>query len=128
MDQNQMQYAAPYPPAQPAAPVPNTQAKSGMILGIIAMVLCEFPIGSIVAIFLGILAIRKSNAGRAVANAGGGRKAMAIIGKIFGIVSLVVGCIMTVVWPIYFVVFVVICRVFAEAIATYTPQFFAAGF
>lgn len=127
MDQNQMQYAAPYTPAQPAAPVPNTQAKSGMILGIIAMVLCEFPIGSIVAIFLGILAIRKSNAGRAVANAGG-RKAMAIIGKIFGIVSLVVGCIMTVVWPIYFVVFVVICRVFAEAIATYTPQFFAAGF
>ena len=96
-----------------------------MILGIIARVLCKFPIGSIVAIVLGILAIRKSNAGRAVANAGGGRKAMAIIGKIFGIVSLVVGCIMTVVWPIYFVV---IWRVIAEATATYTPQFFAAGF
>ncbi len=92
--QQPMQYQQPVQNFQQQN-VSNPTATKTLILGIVAACLCWFPIASII---LGIFAIKSSSSTLAYANQGYGKKAMGIVGKVLGIVSIVLCGIFTIEW------------------------------
>ena len=77
---------------------------SGMVLGIVGAAICWLPIGSIVAIVLGIIGIVKTNRGiRVYASMGEQAPGKRIAARILTICALVGGILMTIYWV--FIVF-----------------------
>ena len=89
MDENRNEAMQQPIEAVPVAPAGNPMAKTALILSIIAAALCEWPVASIAAIVLAALALPRANKAMACANAGGGKKPMAIVAKVLSIVALV---------------------------------------
>ena len=102
MDENRNETMQQPIEAVPVAPAGNLMAKTALVLSIIAAALCEFPIASIAAIVLAALALPRANKAMACANAGGGRKPMAIVAKVLSIVALVLAIVFTVIYAISF--------------------------
>ena len=85
------------------------KATTAMILGIIACVVAWYPVISIAAIILGAMAISKAKQVKAYYETiAQQRPGTALAGKITGIVGLVGGIIMTVVYLAYFAVIVLV--------------------
>ena len=106
------QYAAPQQYTSPqqfetpqyTAPVEgNPEAGGALAMGIVSTCLCYWPFVSIVSIILGAVGVKKSNRALWYANHGGGKKALAIIGKVFSLTGLVIGAIMTFCWFMMFI-------------------------
>lgn len=110
MDQNQIaqQPAAAAAPGRADEPI----SKSSMIMGAVAACIAWMPIGSIVAIILGIIAMKKARRGREAVEASGGTlrgKGNHIAGKIMGICAIAFGALMTVYYLV--VIFAMIAAV-----------------
>lgn len=98
MDPSQPAYPAPPAPTPGVADAVDPISKSSMILGAIAACLPAVPIGSIVAIILGIIAVKKAARGREAVETSGGAlrgKGLYISGKIMGWVGVGFGAFMT---------------------------------
>jgi hypothetical protein len=77
-----------------------------MIMGAVAACIAWMPIGSIVAIILGIIAMKKARRGREAVEASGGTlrgKGNYIAGKIMGICAIAFGGLMT----LYYIVILI---------------------
>ncbi len=104
-------YSQSYTQPQPAAgsdPQVASLANSAFTKGLIAAILCEFPIGSIIAIFFGGTAqkLAQQAADLAVSlgiSAGGKNVAARILGK----VARIVGIVMTIFWAVYFLFIII---------------------
>ena len=90
MDENRNEAMQQPIEAVPVAPAGNPMAKTALILSIIAAALCEWPVASIAAIVLAALALPRANKAMACANAGGGKKPMAIVALVLAIVFTVI--------------------------------------
>lgn len=91
MQQQPMQYRQ---PTQQQSVVNPTATKT-LVIGIISACLCWLPIASII---LGIFAIKSSSFTLAYANQGCGKRAIGIVGKVLGIVSIVLCSVFTTEW------------------------------
>lgn len=83
-------------------------ANSAFVKGLISVILAEIPIGSIVAIFLGIMAGKSAKEAEAMAsrmNCSAGGKCKA--GKILGMIGKILGIVMSCFWVFYLVFFVI---------------------
>ncbi len=88
----------------PASPEVNELASSSLTRGIVALILAEIPIVSIVAIILGFSAKGKGQKAQNLAKQLYCKcPAKAIVGRILGIVGGIYGIFMTVFWPIYII-------------------------
>ena len=100
MDENRNEAMQQPIEAVPVAPAGNPMAKTALIF---AAALCEWPVASIAAIVLAALALPRANKAMACANAGGGKKPMAIVAKVLSIVALVLAIVFTVIYAISFI-------------------------
>lgn len=103
MDENRNEAMQQPIEAVPVTPAGNPMAKTALVLSIIAAALCECPVASIAAIVLAALALPRANKAMACANAGGGKKPMAIVAKVLSIVALVLAIVFTVIYAISFI-------------------------
>ena len=103
MDENRIEASQQPIEAVPVTPAGNPMAKTALVLSIIAAALCEWPVASIAAIVLAALALPRANKAMACANAGGGKKPMAIVAKVLSIVALVLAIVFTVIYAISFI-------------------------
>jgi len=86
-------------PAQIAQPDPVS--KSACVLGAVSACIFPIPLGGIVSIILGIVAIKKAGQGRAAVEASGGAlrgKGAYMAGKIMGICGICFGAFFTIYW------------------------------
>lgn len=115
-----MQTASPYNPYQPpvepitqASPAPapvvvtpplfgeDPVSKSALITGIVAVLMAEIPVLSIIAIILGLRAISKAQEGRERVESANGElrgKGAHIAGRILGFGAVIEGTIMSLYW------------------------------
>ena len=119
MDENRNEAMQQPIEAVPVAPAGNPVAKTALILSIIAAALCELPVASIAAIVLAALALPRANKAMACANAGGGKKPMAIVAKVLSIVALVLAIVFTVIYAISF-----IAGIIGRLVAAEYPAYF----
>ncbi len=80
-------------PEPPSDPFGESAAIAAFVLGIIALVLCFYPVCSVVSIICGAIALKKSAPGLLTR-----KRIFANLGKIFGAVGLGIGIFFTLFW------------------------------
>lgn len=84
-------------------------SKSALIKGIIACCIAALPVGSVIAIIMGIQAKKRAKLGKEAIEASGGTlrgKGAYMAGNICGLVAIIFGAIMTAYWGFAMLAFV----------------------
>ena len=99
---NQVRYERP----QYREPDPSVNVGSILAMGIVALAISFMPLGSIAAIILGSMAMRRGNDYRMHGYTPSGK---VNTGRALGIAGMICGIVMTVIWSIYFISLISLC-------------------